>query len=387
MNIRWPVFRLIVCLLLSAFPVLLSANAEMPRNIIFFIGDGMGLSQISAARIINGHLNLDQLPLTGIQTTYSNNELVTDSAAAGTALSTGYKTDNGVIALSPDGRPLKTLFEYAKEKNMSTGLVVTCSVTHATPAVFVAHTDSRKNQLTIARQIAEGDTDVILGGGLGYFLPHSNPNSYRYDELDLISFFNKQELNQKGAGQKKSGQKTTVVFNLQQFNNVGEVKRLVGLFARKHLPKVSQNRQPSLADMTRKALQILSGNPQGFVLMVEGSQIDWGGHQNDQAYMLSELVDFDKAIAVALEFSKTHPDTLILVTADHETGGYAIHNGSIKEQKVTDSAFTTRHHTATMVPVFATGTGSEAFSGIMDNTDIGKTLIEFVNRASAIPEK
>ncbi len=270
---------------------------------------------------------------------------------------------------------------------MSTGLVVTCSVTHATPAVFVAHTDSRTNQLTIARQIAEGDIDVILGGGLGYFLLHSNPNSYRYDELDLLSFFNKQELNQKGPGQKKSGQKTTVVFNLQQFNNIGEVKHLVGLFTRKHLPKVSQNRQPSLADMTRKALQILSGNPQGFVLMVEGSQIDWGGHQNDQAYMLSELVDFDKAIAVALEFSKTHPDTLILVTADHETGGYAIHNGSIKEQKVTDSAFTTRHHTATMVPVFATGTGSEAFSSIMDNTDIGKTLIEFVNRASAILEK
>ncbi len=377
MSIRWPVIRFIVCLLLSAFPVLLPANAEVPRNIIFFIGDGMGLSQISAARIINGHLNLDQLPLTGMQTTYSENKLVTDSAAAGTALSTGYKTDNGVIAQSPDGRPLKTLFEYAKEKNMSTGLVVTSSVTHATPAVFVAHTDSRKNQLSIARQIAEGDTDVILGGGLGYFLPHSNPNSYRHDDLDLVSFFK-----QKGVGNN-----TTVVYNLQQFNNTGEVKRLLGLFARKHLPKIRQNRQPSLAGMTEKALQILSGNPQGFVLMVEGSQIDWGGHQNDQAYMLSELIDFDKAVAVALKFRKTHPDTLILVTADHETGGYAIHNGSVKEKKVTDSAFTTRHHTATMVPVFATGTGSAAFSGIMDNTDIGKTLIEFVNRESAIPEK
>ncbi len=380
MNMSWSAIRLIVCLLLSAFPALLSANAEVPRNIIFFIGDGMGLSQISAARIINGHLNLDQLPLTGMQTTYSSNKLVTDSAAAGTALSTGYKTDNGMIAQSPDGRSLKTLFEYAKEKNMSTGVVVSSSVTHATPASFLAHTNSRKNQLTIARQIAEGDTDVILGGGLGYFLPHSKSESYRYDEQDLVALFKQQGVKQKGAGNH-----TSVVYNLQQFKNMGEAKRLLGLFARKHLPKVSQNRQPSLAAMTEKALQILSENPQGFVLMVEGSQIDWGGHQNDQAYMLSELVDFDKAIAVAMEFSKSHPDTLILVTADHETGGYAIHNGSVKEKKVTDSAFTTRHHTATMVPVFATGTGSDTFSGVMDNTDIGKTLIEFISRRQSIP--
>lgn len=357
---------IVICInLFVIIPTLASANTEAPKNIIFFIGDGMGLSQISAARIIKGSLNLDDFPVTGMQTTYSSNELVTDSAAASTALSTGYKTSNGVIAQTPQGKPLKTLFEYAKEKHRATGLVVTCSVTHATPAVFVAHTDSRKNQLAIARQISEGDIDVILGGGLGYFLPHSHPDSYRYGKRDLLS-----ELKQK----------MPVVVNAQEFNAIGEVKRLAGLFTRKHLPKASQNRQPSLTQMTRKALQVLSSNSEGFVLMVEGSQIDWGGHQNNQRYMLSELLDFDKAVGAALEFTKQNPDTLVLVTADHETGGYAILNGSIKDKKITDSRFATKHHTATMVPVFASGAGSEAFSGIMDNTDIGQTLIEFVRQ-------
>ncbi len=340
-------------------------NKKFPKNIIFFIGDGMGLSQITAARIVNGYLNLEKLPVTGLQTTWSNNDLLTDSAASGTALATGYKTNNGVIAQTPEGQPLKTLFEYAKEHNKATGLVVSSSVTHATPAVFVSHTDSRKNQLDIARQIAEGDIDVILGGGLGYFISHSQPGSFRDDERDLLA---------------QLKQKMPVVLTAQQFQKTANVKRLAGLFARKNLPKASDNRQPSLTQMTAKALQILAQNPEGFVLMVEGSQIDWGGHQNNQSYMLSELIDFDSAVGVALEFIRNHSQTLMLVTADHETGGYALNNGSLKNKTITEGKFTTTHHTAVMVPVFAAGAGSQAFSGMMDDTDIGRKLIEYVRQ-------
>ena len=166
----------------------------------------------------------------------------------------------------------------------------------------------------------------------------------------------------------------------EEFNRLGQVNSVVGLFADKHLPGADK-RNPGLPGMTEKAIEILSKNKNGFFLMVEGSQIDWAGHDNNQDDIITEVIDFDNTIGVALNFAKKNPQTLLVVTADHETGGFAIHNGSIADKVVSESGFTWTHHTAEMVPVFAYGPGASDFTGIGDNTRIGKLLIKYLQAA------
>ncbi len=339
-----------------------SPNGHPPKNIILFIGDGMGLSQITALKTVSGNSNLDRFKNIGLLTTHSANNYVTDSAAGATALATGYKTNNKAISLSPENKPLKTVLEYAHEKGKATGLVATSGINHATPAAFIAHIDLRYKYNEIARQITGSNVDVLFGGRLGNFLPQSNDSSLREDNLDLIATL---------------ARKMNVVYTAEEFKNVKPGTTLAYLYSYQS-PKKAGFRPVSLKEMTQKAIEILSKNENGFFLMVEGSQIDWGGHKNDANYIISEIVEFDQAIGTGLDFAASNKETLVIVTADHETGGFSLLDGSVKDKTITETAFTTTHHSGTMVPLFSFGPQSELFTGIRDNTFVGKKLISFV---------
>lgn len=336
------------------------AQTVEPRNIILMIGDGMGVVQVTAGRTVKGGLALEKFSHLGLLLTHaSGDDYVTDSAAGATALSTGVTTRNGMIAMAPDSTAVETVLEKARKRGKQTGLVVACSITHATPASFAAHVPSRSMQLEIAGQMAVSGADLLLGGGWGWFLPASE-GGRRKDGRNLL------------ADMKKDGY--TVVLSDSAWNALGDrpVRRLVGLFAENHVGKAGE-RSPSLADMTRSALARLSAGPDGLFLMVEGSQIDWGSHDNQSDYAATEMADFDDAVEVALQFAEGHPGTLIVVTADHETGGFALVGGSQGGKSVVGK-FVTGHHTAAMVPLFAHGPGAERFTGIRPNRDVGAIL-------------
>jgi alkaline phosphatase len=337
-----------------------SRSDTYPKNIIIYIGDGMGVAHITAGKIALGSLNLERFAVNGLVTTHSENELITESAAAATALATGHKTYNRAVSVSADKKPLKTLFEFAQELGKSTGVVVTSSVTHATPAAFFAHVEDRRQHAEIAEQILTGNIDVLIGGGWTYFIPQSNAGSRRQDDKNLLKFL-----------------ETRMPVVLSYDKLPGQGKNLAALLAPDGLPK-SADRDYSLAELTREAMRILSKNREGFILMVEGSQIDWAAHDQDHEEIIAEMIDFDGAVGTGLDFAQKHGNTLILVTADHETGGFALLDGSMKAKQVTSSGFTTSGHTASMVPIFAYGPGSRNFSGIQDNAGVGRKLIDLV---------
>ena len=342
-------------------------NLRPVKNIILMIGDGMSFEQITAARIASfGRgmgLNLDSMPVTGQVITLSlSGNLITDSAASATALACGVKTLNGRVAEDKDAKPLKTILELAKELAKSTGLVVSCDVTHATPACFASHVKSRGNLWEIARQLSQAPIDVLLGGGYGYWLPGSHPESLRDDELDLLKVMRK-----KGA---------TVTTDVDEFRKLDlkRVKSLVGLFARGHLEKAGE-RKITLPEMTEAALAILSRNPKGFFLMVEGSQIDWAGHGNDLQYNVSETLEFDETVGVVRRFAEKEGKTLVIVTGDHETGGLSLNKASEKDMTLT-AGWTTGSHTANVVPVFAYGPNAEAFAKVIHNHHIPQLAVQ-----------
>ena len=359
---RWRATFIIVLFLAALFVIHCAAGDNYPKNIILFIGDGMGVAQITAAKIVQGKLNLERFAVMGLATTYSENNLITESAAASTALATGHKTDNRAIAVSADNEPLKTLFEYAQQQDKSTGMVVTSSVTDATPAAFVAHTADRGNQADIAEQIVNSGTDVLIGGGWSYFIPESNEGSRRKDKKNLLTTLES---------------KMPVALSRDNLIPHAKQEKLAALLAPVGLPKAAE-RDYTLAELTGTAIGILSKNRHGFVLMVEGSQIDWAAHDQNPEEIISEMIDFDGAVGAGLDFARQNGNTLVVVTADHETGGFAIQDGSMETRQVTSSAFTTTGHTATMVPVFAYGPGSRIFSGIQDNARTGQSLIDLL---------
>jgi alkaline phosphatase len=356
-------FRLLGLGLLCAILALgCAGDCEYPENIILFIGDGMGVSHITAGKIARGNMNLERFSVMGLVTTHSANRLVTESAAAATALATGYKTNNRAVAVSVDQRPLQTLFEYAKAQGKTIGVVVTSPVTDATPAAFVAHADDRRRQSDIAEQIANSDIDVLIGGGWAYFVPLANEGSLRKDQKNLLSVLEA---------------RMPVILSDDKLSAHSDSQKLAALLAPEGLPKAA-DRDYSLARLTRTAMDILSKNRGGFVLMVEGSQIDWAAHEQDYEGIIAEMIDFDEAVGAGLDFAQKNPGTLIAVTADHETGGLAVLDGSIQNRQVSSTVFATTGHTAAMVPLFADGPGSSRFSGIQDNAQIGQTLIDLL---------
>ncbi len=244
----------------------------------------------------------------------------------------------------------------------SVGLVTTHAVTDATPAAFVAHVADRDQQDDIAEQIAARDLDVLFGGGWGYFVPRSQAGSLRADDKHPM---------------RDMAQRVTVAYTAEEFDRLPATHTIAALLAPKHLPPAA-GRSVSLPRMTRKAIQHLSRNPRGFFLMVEGAQIDGGGHIQSADFIVAETMDFDDAVGEALDFARADGRTLVLVTADHETGGFAIHGGSTERRRIDDARFTSGGHTAAMVPLFAFGPGRHAFGGIHDNTPVGSTLIDFL---------
>jgi alkaline phosphatase len=330
-------------------------KSKKPKNVIMMIGDGMGVSQIFAGLTANGgHLFLDNFKQIGFSKTQSSNNYITDSAAGGTALSSGQKTYNGAIGVNADSIPIQTILEMAEEKGLATGLVSTSAITHATPASYIAHQKSRASYEQIAADFMKTDIDVFIGGGYKHF-------SQRADKRDLIL-----ELQQKGYQV------------LRDMNEIAKVKsgKLAGLISDEH-NDVAGKRKMSLPLSTETALNILSQNQKGFFIMVEGSQIDWGGHGNNTIYLVKEMLDFDQAIGKALEFAAKDGETLIIVTADHETGGLSLNGGDMKTGMV-KGAYTTSEHTAVMVPVFSYGPGAENFTGIIENTEIAERIMNLM---------
>ncbi len=322
-----------------------------PKNLILLIGDGMGLTQISAGMYLNdNYTHLERCPVVGLQKTFASDNLVTDSAASATAIACGVKTYNGAIAVDVNGKKVKTILEEAEDKGLATGLVSSSTIVHATPASFIAHNESRRNYEAIAADFVNTQIDIFIGGGKSYFDRRADDRNL-YEELALRNYY------------------VTDYFS----SDLKKVKIPMGsnfgfLTSDKDPIPVSKGRD-YLIDAADFAVDFLKDrSEEGFFLMVEGSQIDWGGHANDIDYVTSEFLEYNKIIGNILDFAAADGETLVVITADHETGGLAINPGS-NEEKI-EAAFTTDKHTATMVPIFAFGPGAENFAGIYDNTQI-----------------
>lgn len=319
-------------------------------NIIYLIGDGMALPQIYSTMVATGQdLAFSHFPYTGIVTTKSANKEITDSAAGGTALACGKKTNNSMVGMDADSVPVPSILEVMHDSGKSTGIVVTCYVTHATPASFFAKVPKRRMYEEIAEQMMDCDKlDVVIGGGRKHF-------NNREDGRDLLA-----EMKDKGW---------TVYDTIANIDSA--CRRYAVIANDDHMPK-AMDRGDFLPESVRTALATLSQNENGFFLMVEGSQIDFGAHANDSLWMVTETVDFSNAINVALDFAKADGNTLVVVTADHETGGLTMID---PKGKYTDVNFnySTGSHSCLPVMVFAYGPGAEQFTGWMDNTElIGK---------------
>ena len=369
---------LFILLLLIAFSVDTSAQMVMKdkypmmpdkpvKNVIIFIGDGMGSAQVTVTRYNTFgpeyRLEIEKMPVIGLVNTYSADDYVTDSAAGATAMATGHKTKNGMDGMTPDSLPKETIFEAAlREKKMSTGLVCTSSITDATPACFVVHVPYRHMDDEIADQIINSNTKIIMGGGRKYFRPVGTDDGSRKDNRNLID------------SAKVMGY--SFVTDSASLASAPDGK-ILGLFSPDGM--TTRSPEPALADMTKKALKILSKDDNGFILMVEGSQIDWGGHTNNLDYVIRQTLLFDDAVKEGLKFAQDDGSTLVIVTADHETGGIALTSKDRKSDKSFGVKWATDGHTGIPVPIYAFGPHAIQFTGMMENTDIPKIIASLLN--------
>lgn len=323
-----------------------------PKNVIVMIGDGMGPAQVYSLILTSKEKTaFERFPYSGFSITKSASNEITDSAAGGTAIANGKKTNNGVVGMNPDSIPVPSMLEIFAEQGKKTGVVVTCSVTHATPADFIAHNITRKDNEGIALEISEKQgLDVLFGGGKKYF-------TERKDGQDLIGKMWENGWN--------------IYDSLPQIEDNNA--RTMVLACRKHMVKAPE-RGDFLPKATAKAIEMLD-NENGFFLMVEGSQIDFACHDNDSTTMVEEMIDFNNTLNVVLDYAEKDGNTLVVVTADHETGGLTIIDPEGKYTR-TDFHFSTGSHSAVFVPVFAFGPGAENFSGVMDNTEIISKIME-----------
>jgi alkaline phosphatase len=336
-------------------------NKKRPKNIILMIGDGMGISQITAGYYMNqGKLNLTQFPYVGLHINYPQEDstIITDSAAGATAFSIGEKTYNAAIGVDKNGNSKETILETAEKNGYATGLVATCNIQHATPASFIAHVKSRADYEPISLDFLKTDIDLIIGGGKQYF------DNRKMDNRNLLKEFEAKGY-QVSDWTKEDLDKVVVTKNKFMYLTAN-IQPLTAEQGRDYLPFAS-----------KMACNFLQKNSnKGFFMMIEGSQIDWGGHAANSNYIITEMLDFDKAVGEVLEFAKKDGNTLVIVTADHETGGYALVKGS-KWGKVVGGFGDTKpdkngsiYHTADFIPVFAYGPGAETFTGTYQNTEI-----------------
>lgn len=317
------------------------------KNVIFMIGDGMGLNQLYAGMTANGgNLNIERCTHIGLAKTYSANSYITDSAAGGTALATGNKTNNGMIGMNADSVAVKSVLSMAEEAGMATGLVATVRITHATPAAFYAHQINRGMYEEIAAEMLTSGVDFFVGGGRNNF-------EVRNDSLNYSDSLRNANYN--------------IVYSIDSVE-APVLLPFGALCANSDMPKASE-RGYFLLDAVDLAIKSLDARREGFFLMVEGSQIDYQSHGNNTEGVVDEVLDFDRAIRVALDFAERDGETLVIITADHETGGMTIMNGSYNDSTIT-AQFNTGGHTGTMVPIYSFGPQANQFTGIMENTEI-----------------
>ena len=338
------------------------ASEKKAKNVILLIGDGMGLAQASTAFYFQKEEpNFVRFPVIGLHRNPPSEAFITDSAAGATAFSTGYKSYNAAIGVDADSISRETILEIAARKGKSTGLIATSSITHATPASFYAHVPHRNLEEDIASQLPSSPVDFFAGGGLQFFTQREDGANY----LDTLA----------SRGYVVNPQKLERPGNLSLEHKYGY------LLAPEGMPKMQEGRGDFLPQATQLALDYLGQDKDGFFLMVEGSQIDWGGHDNDAEYVIQETLDFDKAIGVALDFAEKDGNTLVIVTADHETGGMSLSAAKVRMQsdyRHINPTFSTGGHSASLIPVYAYGPGSGFFMGIYQNNEIfGKMLRAF----------
>ena len=319
-----------------------------PRNVILFIGDGMGFEQVKAAGIYangsEGSLCFELFPYRGEVTTYSADSSVTDSAAAATAIATGHKVNNGVIsmAIGGDSSELETLLEHAQSQGKSVGLVSTTNISHATPACFGAHESSRSNYSEIIDDYLTQTVPNVLFGGAAH-IDAADAIAAGYSVVTDRAEMQSLDTNSVSYVSGQFGDEIPY-----EYDGVGDL--------------------PRLSEMTEVAIDILDNEPNGFFLMVEGGKIDWAGHNNDLWRNVFETIGFANSVQKAIDWAGGRKDTLIIVTADHETGGLSVtaNNG---QGQLPDVTWSTAGHTAVNVGVYAWGLNSRLVNGVMDNTD------------------
>ncbi len=344
----------------SIFPIFCSPSLypQPLRRVVLVVPDGAGAGHWAVARIALESLIVEAFPVIGLVDTRGSDHIVTGSAPSATAFAIGVRTRMGMIGLGPDSQPRQTVLEAAQEQGMATGLITTTLLTDATPAAFASHVP-RRDHLIVARQFAQANVDVMLGGGrvvFEYLASDGQPpaleamrDRYTYvtsaDELDAV--------------------------------DLGAVDKLLGLFAEQDMA-LAPERSPSLAEMTAVALEVLDRASTGFFLLVETEETDTQAHYNRPFDVISEeMRALDEAIRVVVAYHDRHPETLIVVVGDHETGGLTVHADSLGHPVV---RYTTTGHTAELVPLFALGPGAERFGGILANDQVGRLLLDAVRR-------
>ena len=336
------------------------------RNVILFVGDGLGPTQMTLgiryARVEGKRLHMESLMgagNTGYALPFPYESLVIDSAAAATQIATGQPARNETLGLDSDGRDLETIVEWAESRGLATGLVTNMVLTHATPAAFATHQSSRYDpeHLLADQLLGQVEIDVLLGGGARAFVsrghktsgslpgipPALDEESRRADERDLID-------EARARGYTIASDRTSL------WDGAQTASKLLGLFAAGNFPYVIDKRHerldgvPSLSELTEAALQVLAKNENGFFLMVEGGRIDYAGHDNDAGSLVHEILDFDEAVGVGVRFQSENPETLILVTADHATGGFSFTYSAPRESQgwleASREAYRPRHYYA-----------------------------------------
>ncbi len=363
----------LVLLVISFSCKSIKVKEEVPpkaKNVILLIGDGTGLSQISSAFYFKKTSpNYARFKQIGLINTSSSREDITDSAAGATAFASGVKTYNGAVGVADDSTKVKNLTEIVSLKGIKTGVISTSSIQHATPASFYAHVINRGLYEDISADMVLSEIDFFAGGGTKFF-------NKRKDGRNLLEELKAKEF----------GIDTTA---LGDFAGIKQYSKMAYLLAENHMDPVAKGRGDFLPKATELGIQFLNkdADNSNFFMMIEGSQVDWGGHANDAEYLISELIDFDDAIGKALDFAEKDGNTLVIVTADHETGGFTLSSTlkktkdgkSYSDYKEITGTFSTKGHSATLIPVFAYGPGAKAFSGVYENTEIFLKILEATN--------